>query len=178
VILAAGRLVALKGFDGLISAFSQLAKTGWDGNLLILGEGEERARLEQLVEEAGLAGRIFLPGFQTNPYPFFQASTIFVLNSWMEGLPTVLLEALALGLPVVATDCPSGPGEILENGKYGVLVPVGDPNKLAKSLGELLHDPQRLSTLRSLGIERARMYNLPEIRALFENFLIESVCTG
>ena len=133
VILGVGRLTAQKAFDVLIEAFVQVRKSQ-PARLLILGEGEERQKLEMLIRQLGLEHEIELPGFVSNPYPYMAHAAVFVLSSKWEGLPTVLVEAMALRTPVIATDCPSGPREILRNGQYGQLVPVDDPDALALAI--------------------------------------------
>jgi|WetSurMetagenome_2_1015567.scaffolds.fasta_scaffold08990_5 glycosyltransferase involved in cell wall biosynthesis len=133
VLLAIGRLTAQKGFDMLIRAFSEIRKS-MKVRLVILGEGEERAALEAQIHSLGLADEISLPGFVANPYQYIAGAALFVLSSRWEGLPTVLVEAMALGIPIVSTDCPSGPREILLDGKYGALVPVEEPAALANAI--------------------------------------------
>jgi glycosyltransferase involved in cell wall biosynthesis len=133
VILGLGRLVNVKDFATLIRAFGELRKT-MSAKLLILGEGEERGRLEALVHELKLEADVSLPGFVSNPYPYIKAADILVSSSKFEGLPTVIVEALALGTPVVATDCPGGSREILQNGDYGQLVSTQNPTALAKAV--------------------------------------------
>jgi len=140
VILSAGRLAKQKDFPTLIRAF-ELVRKQTDCRLLILGEGKERKALEALIKELHLEKEVELPGFVPNPFPFMRHSAVFVISSRWEGLPTVLIEAMALGTPVVATDCPSGPKEILDNGKYGPLVPVGDPKALADAILHTLSSP-------------------------------------
>lgn len=139
VILAVGRLSKAKDYPTLIRAFSILLKNR-PARLLILGEGECRAELEQLVGELGLSGEISLPGFVDNQYAFMSRASVLVLSSAWEGLSNVLVEALACGTKVVSTDCFSGPREILEDGKWGKLVPVGDAAALASALEETLVD--------------------------------------
>ena len=112
VILGVGRLTAQKAFDTLIEAFAQVRKSQ-RARLLILGEGEERQKLEMLIRQLGLEHDVELPGFVSNPYSYMAHAALFVLSSKWEGLPTVLVEAMALRTPVIATDCPSGPREIL-----------------------------------------------------------------
>lgn len=133
VFLAVGRLTAQKDFPALIRAFGRV-RAECDARLLILGEGPDRGGLEALVGELGLQDDVSLPGYVDNPFAFMSAATAFVLSSRWEGLPSVLIEALACGRPVIATDCPSGPREILAGGTYGRLVPVGDLDALAAAL--------------------------------------------
>jgi glycosyltransferase involved in cell wall biosynthesis len=146
VILGVGRLSPQKGFATLIRAFSQVRQTRL-ARLLILGEGRERPMLEALVRELGLEQDVKLPGFTTNPYPYMSQASLFVLSSRWEGLPGVLIEALYCGTPVISTDCPSGPREILKGGLYGQLVPVDDVGALAPAIemalaGKAPHPPQ------------------------------------
>lgn len=143
VILAVGRLAEQKDFCTLIRAFARWRRTH-EGRLLILGEGEERPKLEALVKQLNLEQYVGLPGFVPNPYPYMARAAMFVLSSKWEGLPTVLIEAMYCGVPVIATDCPSGPREILHNGKYGQLVPIGDVDSLARSI-EAVTDGKRFS---------------------------------
>lgn len=133
VILGVGRLTAQKGFDVLIEAFAQVRRSQ-RARLLILGDGEERPMLEARIRQWGLSKDVDLPGFVSNPYPYMALSALFVLSSRWEGLPTVLVEAMALRTPVIATDCLSGPREILGDGQYGRLVPVDDPCALAMAI--------------------------------------------
>jgi glycosyltransferase involved in cell wall biosynthesis len=133
VLIAVGRLQIQKDYPTLIQAFAQVRRVR-PVRLLILGEGTERPLLEQLIAELGLQQDVHLPGFVKNPYAYMAKSSLFVLSSRWEGLPTVLIEALCCGTPAVATDCPSGPREILENGRYGRLVPVGDVDALANAI--------------------------------------------
>lgn len=139
LIIAIGRLTKPKDFPTLIRAFASLKKQR-DAKLLILGEGEERQSLEALVKELGLETCVSLPGFVTNPYAYLARARLFVLSSQWEGLPTVLIEALALGVPAVSTDCESGPREILKHGNYGRLSPVGDSSALAKQIEAALDE--------------------------------------
>lgn len=149
VILGVGRLTKPKDFTTLIRAFA-MVKEVRPARLVILGEGEERARLETLIRNLGLEDSVELPGFVSNPYKYMKRAAVFVLSSKWEALPTVLIEALALGTPVISTDCPSGPAEILEGGRWGRLVPVGDVNALAQAIlralsGEVPSPPKEAS---------------------------------
>lgn len=140
VIVGAGRLTSQKDFPNLIRAFASVRRTR-PAHLLILGEGEDRPQLEALVGQMGLTADVSLPGFQENATAYIAASAVFVLSSAWEGLPTVLIEALAIGTPVVSTDCPSGPREILQEGRLGALVPVGDSAALAEAMIRTLDQP-------------------------------------
>jgi len=140
VILAVGRLSPEKDYPTLFRAFS-LVRQVRPAKLLILGEGEERSNLERLAIELGIQNDVSMPGFVDNPFAFMAKASVFVLSSAWEGFGNVLVEALACGCPVVATDCRSGPREILDNGRYGRLVPVGDHEALAKAILETLDNP-------------------------------------
>lgn len=133
VLLSVGRLTEQKNFPGLIKAFARVRKEK-PARLMILGEGRLRPDLEELVERLNLTEDVALPGFVENPYQYMSRASVFVLSSTWEGLPTVLIEALAVGVPVVATDCKSGPDEILRGGELGRLVPVDDADALAGAI--------------------------------------------
>jgi glycosyltransferase involved in cell wall biosynthesis len=139
--------VPAKNFSLLLAAFARL-RAQRPARLLILGEGRERLRLEAAAHELGIDADVALPGHVDNPYAAFSRASLFVLSSDWEGLPTVLIEALACGCPVVSTDCPSGPAEILERGRYGSLVPVGDAVALAHAMARTLDQPPAPETLR------------------------------
>jgi glycosyltransferase involved in cell wall biosynthesis len=139
VVLAVGRLTDQKAFDMLILAFS-LVRKNRPVRLLILGEGENRSALQSLIRQLGLEEDVSLMGFVQNPYPYVSHSSLFVLPSRWEGLPTVLIEALYLGASIVATDCPGGSREILKDGQYGRLVPVDAPLRLAEAIEGSLRD--------------------------------------
>jgi glycosyltransferase involved in cell wall biosynthesis len=138
-ILAVGRLSKQKNFPLLIHAFF-LVRNKIDARLVILGEGEDRQDLEALVKELGLSQYVYMPGFVENPFAYMKKSSVFVLSSLWEGLPNVLIQAMIVGTPVVATDCPSGPKQILENGKWGKLVPVGDVQEMASAILDVLEN--------------------------------------
>jgi len=139
VILSVGRLSIQKDFTTLISAFARVREAS-DARLLILGEGDERQALEDQIRKLGLEQHVCMPGFVTNPYPYMREATVFVLSSKYEGLPGVLIEALYCGTRLVATDCPSGPREVLCDGSYGQLVPVGDAELMAQAIGKALRE--------------------------------------
>lgn len=142
VILGVGRLSAQKDFPTLIRAFSTLRQTH-RARLLILGEGEDRATLKALIDSLGLTENdVQMPGFAKNPQRYMARCDLFVLSSLFEGLPGVLVEAMACGAPVVSTNCPSGPDEILEGGRWGRLVPVNDVQALAQAMAASLDTPR------------------------------------
>ena len=136
VFVAIVSLTAQKDFTNLLRAMRHLTRQ-LPARLVILGEGPLRDDLERARRELGLTDCVDLPGFCANPYAFLAHASGFVLSSRFEGLPTVLIEALACGCPVVATDCPSGPREILDGGEYGLLVPVADSGALAEAMRHL-----------------------------------------
>jgi glycosyltransferase involved in cell wall biosynthesis len=140
VVLGAGRLVRQKRFDVLIRAFARVVQTR-ESRLIILGEGEERPHLQGLIRAFDLESVVSLHGFVDNPLAYMSRASLFVLSSDYEGLPGALIEALACGIPVVATDCESGPREILQDGRVGRLVPVGDIAALAEAICAALSEP-------------------------------------
>lgn len=142
LILGVGRLTKAKDFSTLIRAVSIVHKSA-PVRLIILGEGDERPNLKALANRLGLSSEVCLLGFSENPFPYYKKSSVFVLSSLWEGLPTVLIEALACGCPVVSTDCPSGPFEILDGGNYGHLVPVGDIAAMAEAILSVLNGDKR-----------------------------------
>jgi glycosyltransferase involved in cell wall biosynthesis len=155
VILGIGRLTRQKDFPTLIKAFAAI-RAKRQCRLLIIGEGRDRPAIEALAAELGIEDDVNLPGFVENPYAYMSRSALFVLTSLWEGSPNVLTEALALGVPVVATDCPSGPREILAGGRHGHLVPMGDATALAKAMLETLAKPPERDDL----VAAVRQYTL------------------
>ena len=133
VFVAAGRLRPQKDFPTLINAFAK-TRVDSEAKLVILGEGPDREPLQEQISHLGLEKEVELHGHTENPYAFFARATAFVLSSRWEGLPTVLIEAMACGAPVIATDCPSGPREILREGRYGHLLSVGDAEALTEAM--------------------------------------------
>ena len=141
LILGVGRLTPAKDFDNLIRSFSILRRTQV-ARLVILGEGPEFHSLKALITKLNLTNDVALCGFVENPYSLMRRCSVFALSSRWEGLPTVLIEALACGTRVVSTDCPSGPTEILQGGALGKLVPISNPEALAIAITDALHQPR------------------------------------
>lgn len=138
VILAVGRLEPIKDYKTLIYAFKEVKKRR-NAKLIILGEGSQRKELEDLVKSLGLSDHVMMPGFVSNPYVYMKKSALLVHSAIAEGFCNVIVEAMYCGTPIVATNGPGGPREILENGKYGSLVPVGDAKIMAKAILEALN---------------------------------------
>ncbi len=140
VILAVGRLMPAKNFPLLLEAFSKLRETR-PARLIVLGEGKLRPDLEALAKLRGISSDVDFAGFRDNPLAFMRACDVFVMSSDWEGHPTVLIEAMACGAPIVSTDCRSGPAEILCDGQFGRLVPVGDAEALSAAISDAFDDP-------------------------------------
>jgi glycosyltransferase involved in cell wall biosynthesis len=141
VVLGVGRLAKQKDFSTLLRAFG-LVRRRRPVRLVILGEGTERAALASLAEALGVKEEVAFPGFVPNPFPYMARAGVFVLSSAWEGMPGVLIQALACGAPVVATDCESGPRELLQGGRFGRLVPVGDVAELGAAIASTLDQPR------------------------------------
>jgi glycosyltransferase involved in cell wall biosynthesis len=150
VVLGVGRLKPAKDFATLIRAFARVRRER-GAHLVILGEGEERPALEALARELGVDADVDLPGFVENPQAWMSRASLLALSSRWEGLANVLIEALACGCPVVSTDCPGGPGEVLDRGAFGRLVPVGDHAALADAIRAMLDEPVDRARLRARG---------------------------
>lgn len=149
VVLAAGRLAGPKDFATVLRAFAQVRRSR-PARLLILGEGKQRGELEALAASLGIGEDVALPGYIENPLPYMAQAAVFVLSSYHEALGLVLVEAMAAGAPLVATDCESGPREVLEGGKRGRLAPVGNPGALAEAILDSLKQPRQAPATESL----------------------------
>jgi glycosyltransferase involved in cell wall biosynthesis len=136
-IINVGRLIEQKDQQTLIQAFAKV-RSRRTCRLVILGEGEKRATLAALARKLGVGSDVSMPGFVANPYSWMRRSAVFVLSSKFEGLPTVLIEAMQCGVPVISADCPSGPAEILEDGRWGSLFRPGDVDALASAIEDAL----------------------------------------
>ncbi|HEY6544276.1 MAG TPA: glycosyltransferase [Dokdonella sp.] len=167
LLLAVGTLKRVKRHDLLIDAFARLP-CSLGARLCILGEGPERADLEDRILHNGLAGRVVLHGHVDAPGPWYARADLFVLASDHEGFGNVLVEAMEHGLRIVSTDCPGGPREVLDRGRYGRLVPPGDPQALADAMVESLSTPVDALALR----ERAREYDISRVAARYLELLL------
>jgi glycosyltransferase involved in cell wall biosynthesis len=175
VIVAAGRLSKQKGYSYLIRAVAILNAARIPCRLIILGEGSEKKGLQDLATELGIADKVEFPGFRKNPYRYMANATLFVLSSLYEGFPNVLLEALALGVPSVATRCPTGPAELITDGVDGLLVPPADAEVLAKAMRRLLLDEALRKRLGEAGRKRAGDFAADRIVRQYED-AIEQAC--
>lgn len=166
VVIGTGRLENQKDFPTLIRAFAKLQQQR-PVRLMILGEGTKRNELEALVQKLGLTGSVTMPGFVKNPYAYMARASVFVLSSIWEGFGNVIVEAMAVGTPVVSTDCKSGPAEILENGKYGKLVAVGDVEGMAEAIAQTLD----YSSMSELIQRRAEEFSTERVLAQYRQVL-------
>jgi GalNAc-alpha-(1->4)-GalNAc-alpha-(1->3)-diNAcBac-PP-undecaprenol alpha-1,4-N-acetyl-D-galactosaminyltransferase len=175
-LLAMGRLSAEKQFDMLINVYAHLAErfSAWD--LWIWGEGDMRAILEHQVGTLDLTGRVFLPGVTQRPWFEMSQSDVFVLSSAFEGFPNVLLEAMALGIPCVSFDCPSGPRELTRGGDDALLVPAGDMVALQAALARMMEDQELRTVLGTKAATSIRSrYSLTNVIGRWDN-LFSKVC--
>jgi glycosyltransferase involved in cell wall biosynthesis len=146
VVLGVGRLTEQKDFPTLLRAFAEVERER-DARLVILGEGQLREALLEQARQLGIADKVAFPGFTHNPWAWMHRASVFVLSSRWEGSPNTLTEALALGTPVVSTDCPSGPKELLSGGSIAPLVPMGDITALSEAILSTLSNPPEAATL-------------------------------
>ena len=154
IVIAVGRLTAQKGYPHLLRAFAQVTER-FPCRLVILGEGEERHALEALAQQLGVGKGVAFLGFQQNPFRYLARSDVFALSSLWEGLALVVIEAMACGVPVIGTRCPSGPDEIITDGVNGLLVPVADEAAMAEAILQLLNDKDFAIKLAQAGRKRA-----------------------
>jgi glycosyltransferase involved in cell wall biosynthesis len=173
VVVAAGRLARQKGFDRLVAAWAQVARKHPDWRLDIFGHGNAADALQARIDKRKLAGVVTLRGFTDQLHQRFAESAIYAMSSRYEGFPMVLLEAMGCGLPLVSFDCPTGPADIIQSGRNGLLVPDGDVKGLAAALNQLIEDPQLRRTMGAQGVEMAREYAPERIAARWERLFEE-----
>jgi glycosyltransferase involved in cell wall biosynthesis len=173
-VVVVGRLTEQKGFGYLLQAFTAVAQ-GRPCQLLILGEGEDRPALSRQATALGIADRILMPGFQANPFAYMARSHVFVLSSLWEGFPNVIVDAMACGIPVVSTDCPFGPSEIITHSVNGLLVPPADAGTLATAIKQVLMDQAMAKRLSEAGRVRVHAFSPAIIVRQYEEALAETM---
>ncbi|PGO26567.1 glycosyl transferase [Bacillus cereus] len=166
VIVTVARLHPQKDLQTLLKAMAIIKKTK-DVRLIVVGDGPERNQLELFIRELNLENNVDLVGFKANPYPYLKQSSLFVLSSLYEGFGNVLVEALFAGIPIVSTDCPSGPSEILNNGEFGTLVPIGNADELARAMIKQLDQENNMKSLQSRAYEFTVQRALEKYMSLF-----------
>jgi glycosyltransferase involved in cell wall biosynthesis len=177
LLLTVGRLTAVKGFDCLIEAFSNLADKHPEWDLVILGEGSLRTTLDKQIRESGLENRIFLPGRAGNIGEWYEMADLYVLSSRSEGFPMTLVEAMAYGLAAVSFDCDTGPRDIIRHELDGLLVPSGDVAELTAALDRLMSDALTRQRFAERAVEVRERFSMERIAGmwekLFEEILLE-----
>ncbi len=168
IVLAVGRLIYAKDYPTLLTSFANVLKKV-PVRLAILGEGDQRAALELRAAELGIQESVAFLGFDQNPYKYMSRASVFVLSSVHEGFGNVLVEAMACGVPVVSTDCKSGPSEIIQNGQNGLLVPPKDKEALAEALLKILQNPTLARTLAENGKKRAEYFTVQKSTQAYQH---------
>lgn len=173
-VVAMGRLDPQKGFDLLVSAFARIAEKHPAWHLHIYGEGPQREELQAAIAQVNLSDRIHLKGRTTTPQEVLSSAGMFVLSSRFEGMPNVLLEAMSCGAPCISFDCPSGPAEIIDSGRNGLLVPAGDVASLAAAMDDLMNQPEKRTQLGEAAVEVGQRFSLEAVLAQW-NALIKTL---
>ena len=170
-VAAMGRLNPVKGFDLLLKAFARCAKKHTDWSLMILGEGDERPRLEAMASDLGIKDRVTLPGLVKDPLRILRRTDLFVLSSRYEGFPMALVEAMACKLPVISTDYPSGPQDIVRDGVSAILVPPNDVNALAGAMDRLMANQAERQRLGANAVQVIERFSIEKIMNMWDNLL-------
>jgi len=169
-LVTTGRLVEQKDHATLLRAFALVKEEVERASLMVMGEGPLKEDLQRMARDLGIGEKVWFAGWRENPFAIMKRSDLFVFSSKFEGLGNAIIEAMACGLPVIATDCPSGPAEILESGKYGVLVPVGDAEAMAREIVFFYRDPSRREKYARLSRERAGEFAVEKISREYRDF--------
>jgi len=175
MMLSVGRLHAVKQFDRLISAFAMLKDKHPDWILTIAGDGSLKNKLEKLGQDLELGDRLHLPGYVKSPYALLRQADLFVMTSRVEGFPNALCEAMACGLPVISTDCPSGPREIIRDGVDGILVQNDDIAAVSAAMDHLMSDEAERKRLASRSIEIVKRFDLDKVIHIWESILTKVI---
>lgn len=172
IVAAAGRLVDCKDYPTLLAAFSKAVKQH-PARLVILGRGPKKDALIRLCADLGISSRVEFLGFKENPYQYMKLASVFVLSSLQEGFGNVIIEAMACGTPVISTDCPVGPAEIISHEKNGLLVPVASPDSLARAIVRLLANPSLRKTLSEAGRQRAKDFSVEQSTGQYQDIFLQ-----
>jgi glycosyltransferase involved in cell wall biosynthesis len=170
-VAAMGRLNPQKGFDLLLQAFARCAEKHADWSLMILGEGDERPRLEAMASDLGIKDRVTMPGLVKDPLRILRGTDLFVLSSRYEGFPMALVEAMACKLPVISTDCPSGPRDIVRDGVNAILVPPNDVNALAGAMDRLMANQAERQRLGANAVQVIERFSVEKVMNIWDNLL-------
>ncbi|MDZ8079917.1 MAG: glycosyltransferase family 4 protein [Nostoc sp. DcaGUA01] len=174
-LIAMGRFVPEKGFDLLLQAFAKVKDNYPQWTLTILGDGKLRPELESLCKQLGLSDRVYFPGMVNNTYAFLQQAELFIMSSRFEGFPNAICEAMACGLPIISTDCPSGPREIIRDGIDGILVPNEDVSALAIAMERLMSNEQERKSLATRAPEVTERFCVEKIMGMWEDVLAQVI---
>lgn len=175
MLLSVGRLHEVKQFDRLIAAFASIKDKHTDWSLTIVGDGPMKSALEQLGRDLDLGGRLYLPGYVKSPYEMFMQADLFVMSSRIEGFPNALCEAMACGLPVIATDCPTGPRAVIRDGIDGILVKNKDTPALARAMDRLMSNEGERRRLASRSAEVIARFDIDQVVQMWESLFNESL---
>jgi glycosyltransferase involved in cell wall biosynthesis len=174
-IITSARLdTAQKDFLTLLKAFS-IVRESQRAKLLIIGDGSQKHRVSAWIKEMSLSEDVCLLGFQENPFRYISRADVFVLSSFFEGFGNVIVEAMALGIPVISTDCPSGPSEIIDHGINGFLVPEGDHKRIAEYVLDILHDSELRDRISQAGLRRAENFSARNMAQSYEKHFLEII---
>lgn len=174
-LISIGRFEIQKDFITLIKAFNIVRKDISNCELILIGDGYDKKRLINLTKKLNLTNSVYFSGWKNNVFPYLKRSDIFVLSSFYEGFGWVLLEAMSQGLPVISTDTPFGPAEVLDNGKYGILVPVGDEKVMAQAMYELLTNEKKYNYYARKSLERAKYFSLDKMLNAYKKVILDLV---